>query len=297
MNRTPPIAYVDLDASEAAEPTASLTLRRYVGATFRPPPTDAPHRHNYHELFIVQSGHGRHAIDGHSSDLLPSTVSFITKGQVHILEHMTNMTGWLLRWNDEFLPSNAISPTWSVHATLFSQFGQTHTLPIAPDDLAAIERVMLLIEGEWNDRIGFGRDDMLRHLLAALVIRLERMYQQSLAPAADERDAARLYQQFAALLEDEFARHHDVQFYATALGVSPVRLSRILSRTVGKTTKQVIDERIVLEGRRYLQYTDLAIGEIATALGYADLFHFSKTFKRVTGVAPQPFRDDRQKMT
>lgn len=297
VNRTPPIEYVEIDASNAAEPTAPFTLRRYANASFRPPPSIVPHRHNYHELFIVQSGHGRHAIDGESSDLLPSTVSFVTKGQVHILEHITNLTGWVLRWNDEFLPTGMISPIWSVHATLFSQFGQTHTLRIAPDDLQAIERLLLLIEAEWNDRIAFGRDDTLRHLLAALVIRLERMYQQSLTPATDERDAARVYQQFLALLEDEFARRHDVQFYATSLGITPVRLSRILSRLVGKTTKQVIDGRIVLEARRYLQYTDLPIGEIATALGYADAFHFSKTFKRATGLPPQTFRDDRQKLT
>jgi AraC-like DNA-binding protein len=53
----------------------------------------------------------------------------------------------------------------------------------------------------------------------------------------------------------------------------------------------------VLEAKRYLQYTDLSIKEIAFALGYSDLFHLSKTFKRLTGVAPQSFREQRQKMT
>jgi AraC-like DNA-binding protein len=47
----------------------------------------------------------------------------------------------------------------------------------------------------------------------------------------------------------------------------------------------------VLEARRYLHYTDRSITEIAFALGYRDVAHFSKTFKRLASLAPQRFRE------
>jgi AraC family transcriptional regulator, transcriptional activator of pobA len=99
------------------------------------------------------------------------------------------------------------------------------------------------------------------------------------------------------LLEQHFADRHDVQYYADALHMSPANLSRQLQALLGKTTKQLIDERIVLEARRLLQYTPQSVGEIAYALGYSDQFHLSKTFKRLIGVSPQEYREQRQKTT
>lgn len=73
--------------------------------------------------------------------------------------------------------------------------------------------------------------------------------------------------------------------------------TRQLQAILGKTTKQIIDERIVLEARRRLWYTQQTVGEIAYALGYSDQFHLSKAFKRLVGVSPQEYREQRQKTT
>jgi AraC-like DNA-binding protein len=91
-------------------------------------------------------------------------------------------------------------------------------------------------------------------------------------------------------LERDFAAHHDAGHYAAALGLDPDRLAGILTRLLGKTTKRVIDERLVLEAKRALRYTDRPLKEIAAALGYGDQFHLSKTFKRLAGASPQAFR-------
>jgi AraC family transcriptional activator of pobA len=297
MKQPKDIQYVELANNEMAELSASFFLRRFVGETFRPPVSYLPHRHNYHEIFVVQSGHGQHAIDGQSTDLLPCTVSLITKGQVHIVEHLTELTGWLIRFTDDFLPAGFTSQTWNYHATLFNQLGYNHTLTIQPSDVDALGHVLDLMESEWIQAHTFQQESVLRHLLSVLIIRLERIYQNSLCANQLEREEYRVYQQFMTLLEYHFAHHHDVQYYATALQIAPIKLSRILSRIVGKPTKQMIDEWIVLEAKRYLQYTDLSIKEIAFALGYSDLFHFSKTFKRLAGIAPQAFRAQRQKLT
>ena len=297
MKQPHDIVYVDLVHDDPVARPPSFHFQRFRHDTFRPPADYAPHRHTYHEIFVVQSGRGHHSIDGHAIALVPSTVSLITRGQVHIVEHLTDFTGWLVRFSDEFLPAGHISPTWNYHATLFNKLGHRHTLTIEPSDLGALARVLDLIEDEWRNPIAFHAHSALQHLLSLLIIRLERVYQHALAATHHDHAEYHVYQQFMTLLEYHFASHHDVQYYATALQIAPIKLSRTVRRITGTPTKQVIDERIVLEAKRYLQYTDLSIKEIAFALGYSDLFHLIKTFKRLTGVAPQSFREQRQKMT
>ena len=297
MKQRKAIEYVELDTIKQAEQPGSFFFQHFIENNYHPTAPDAPHRHNFQEVFIVQSGSGKHAIDGQSIDLLPGTVSLIGKGHVHLVEHISDFTGWVLRFGDDFLPAELISQARHDYTVLFNRFGRDHSLTISLADLDDLRVVLDLMEAEWSAAGAARQEHALRHLLALLIIRLERIYQRSLGAAQHERDEYRVYQEFIGVLEREFALHHDVQHYAAALEIAPIRLSRILGRIVGKTTKQLINERIMLEARRYLHYTDLSVTEIAVALGYSDMFQFSKTFKRLAGVAPNAFREQRQKVT
>ena len=66
---------------------------------------------------------------------------------------------------------------------------------------------------------------------------------------------------------------------------------------MGKSTVEVIQERIVAEAKRALMYSGQTIQEIAFELGFDDPYYFSKVFKKVTGQAPKAFRDKLQKFT
>ena len=91
-------------------------------------------------------------------------------------------------------------------------------------------------------------------------------------------------------LERDFTTNHDAGHYAAELGVTPGTLSRTLTKLTGRTTKQLILERVVLEAVRLLRFSDLSVKEIAARLGFSDQFAFSKAFKRQRGAAPQDFR-------
>ena len=59
---------------------------------------------------------------------------------------------------------------------------------------------------------------------------------------------------------------------------SPKTLSNPFSKTYNKTPLQFIQERLILEAKRALHYTNKPIKEIAYDLGFKDLQGFSRFF-------------------
>ena len=78
--------------------------------------------------------------------------------------------------------------------------------------------------------------------------------------------------------------------YAEMLFKSPKTLSNLFAKYNYKTPLQIIHERIALEGKRQLLYTDKTAKEIAHDLGFEDAGSFHKLFKKVIGQTPNDFK-------
>ncbi len=282
MSRRAAIPYVALDPAAPAPADTAFVFVRASGVTFVNPPSDPPHRHDFHELILVEEGRLRHTVDGETADLGPHSLALVARGQVHAVDRAIGLVGWQLRFAEAFLPAAADAPFPATP-------GADPTLALAPTDLAALAPVADLIEVEAARPAGAERDAALRALLTVLLLRVGRIRRAAGAdPTA--REEQRVYRDFVALLERDFAAHHGVAHYAGSLGLDPDRLSAVLTRVLGVPTKRAIDERLVLEAKRLLRHTPLPLKAIAAELGYADPFHLSKVFKRVTGLSPQAYR-------
>jgi AraC family transcriptional activator of pobA len=281
------IRYVDL----RPEDRTSFDIRPLLSHPDPAAPSESPHRHNFQELMWFKSGSGRHAIDNQILEIRPHTFYLIAKGQVHQFLEGHDIEGYLIRFTDDFLPDVSSAQTWNCQIALFSNIAINHTLPIGEENVPALELLLQQIVQEYDCQEGFGKYEVLRHLLSILLVRLERTRRtlpREKRKAIDYRDD--IFQNFGTLLEEHYKTFHRVDQYAAALNITPRQLSEVLKLFLGKTAKQVIKERLVLEAKRYLKYTNLSVKEIAYALGYKDPSYFSKVFKRFTGVAPQAYR-------
>ena len=63
------------------------------------------------------------------------------------------------------------------------------------------------------------------------------------------------------------------------------RAAKALQRLTGRTTKELILDRVMLEAARLLRFTDLTVGQVAHRVGYDDQPYFSRAFKRHSGRA------------
>jgi len=79
--------------------------------------------------------------------------------------------------------------------------------------------------------------------------------------------------------------------FAEQLSVHVNHLNRSLKEITGKTTSQLIAERVSQEARVLLKRTNWNISEIAYSLGFEELSHFINFFKKHFAQTPKAFRD------
>jgi len=81
---------------------------------------------------------------------------------------------------------------------------------------------------------------------------------------------------------------------ARDLGVSRSHFDREFTQQTGQAPKQFLINCKMIEARRYLESSHLRVGEIAEALGYKDIYFFSRQFKQLVGKSPVQYRKEIQ---
>jgi AraC family transcriptional regulator, transcriptional activator of pobA len=142
-------------------------------------------------------------------------------------------------------------------------------------------------EFELHDNI---QGEMLRMLLKRLIIKLTRLAKSQFLGDAINEPELDTVRQFNLLVENNYKKLHQVQDYAALMHKSPKTLSNLFSKYGEKSPSQIIQERVALEGKRMLLFTDHAASEIAYELGFEEPAHFSRFFKKIVGQSPSEFK-------
>lgn len=135
--------------------------------------------------------------------------------------------------------------------------------------------------------------EMLLVLLKRLLIKSVRIARKVLPIEDMPQPKLDTIRKFSLLVEMHFREKHKVSEYADLLNMTPKSLSNLFSRYFNKSPLKVITERIILESKRLLDFSDKNINEIAEALGFDEVSHFSKFFKTQVGLSPSEYKDRR----
>ncbi|MBO2942683.1 response regulator [Paenibacillus sp. F411] len=91
-------------------------------------------------------------------------------------------------------------------------------------------------------------------------------------------------------IEAHLARESSLEEVADILGLNPSYFSQMFKQSTGETFVQYRIRRRMERAKKLLQQPHYRITDIAYDIGYADHSHFTKTFKKYTGVSPSEFR-------
>lgn len=140
--------------------------------------------------------------------------------------------------------------------------------------------------------------DLLRALVTQLILMAVKLRPAPVQRLHPSNAGMRIAERFMELLEQQFpitspahrmALRHPVE-YAQQLSLHVNSLNRMLKNLTGKTTSQLISERTIKDAQELLIHTTWNIVEIAWCLGYEDVSHFIKSFKKYGGTTPATFR-------
>jgi len=142
------------------------------------------------------------------------------------------------------------------------------------------------------------KEDSLRHFIFELIHFAMKMYPVAKHEKKLIGASQRTCTIFVELLERQFPidkNHPAVHLrspsdFAKQLNVHVNHLNRAVKAATGKTTLQIISERIVQEAKILLKQSDKSVSEIAYALGFKEVSHFNNFFKKHTQISPLKFR-------
>jgi AraC-like DNA-binding protein len=96
---------------------------------------------------------------------------------------------------------------------------------------------------------------------------------------------------FIKYVEQNYAEHRDLGFYAEKLNLTTKHLSRVVKETSGKSALEWIEKHVILDAISQLQSSNISIKEIAYRLNFPSQSCFGKYFDRVVGVSPMVYRE------
>jgi AraC-like DNA-binding protein len=262
------------------EVTSVSRMRERAGAAR----FDHVQRPEFNFLLLVTSGRASHMLDFTDYDLTPGCVLWVRPGQVQRWGDMGAYDAHVL-----IFPAGLLAPG-TAHLTDAGTAAPCWWSPA--DALAAdAEELVDLITrtAEDGSLVRELRAPALTHLLSALLLRL--MAQAAATPGSTGSEP---WLAFRELLDEQHVRHHDVAWYAERLGWSARTLARATRAATGKSPKELIDERILLEARRLLAHTDLSVAGVGQSTGFGDASNFGAWFRLRAGQTPAEFRRQAQ---
>lgn len=246
-----------------------------------------PHRHTFFEVCLVgRQGQGEFWVQEQPHVLRPGDLFIARPGVIHQIVN-TAMPNMELRWvSFQWTPPGmpATEPD-----TLLRAFSSSPVLVARSDAVAAL---WAALENAALAGPNLAAEDQYRHLAAALILAVaqagtERVFVPKPA-GLDLGDApARLAVRF---IHDNLSRPLPLSEIAGQVSLSPRHLSRVFARFTGKTPAQYITHARMDRARGLILRSALPLKEIAAAVGYPDIHHFTRVFTAHFGCPPGEMR-------
>lgn len=219
------------------------------------------------------------------------TLFFINSNQYVEVEEGCSEKASMIYYNRDFYCIQIHDAEVACDGLLFNNIFQIPKVVLGAGEAHQTMGTFSAIHNELSSKDDFS-EEMIRILIKQLIIQATRAWKKqnlrgSSLPVPGEED---LFRNFSRLVEIHFRSKHSVAEYADLLSIAPKTLSTRLKRLKLDNPNDVIKNRIVLEAKRLLMYTDSSIKEVAYQLGYDDPAYFSRVFSQCSGCTPAAFR-------
>ncbi|SNR62681.1 helix-turn-helix domain-containing protein [Hymenobacter mucosus] len=203
-----------------------------------------------------------------------------------------DLTGYFCIFTEAFLQRHLVG---GVELPMFQPSGQP-LYTLTNEQLLATRQLFEKMTAEIDSDYAF-KYDLLRNYVFELVHSAMKL-QPATTLYRGSSAATRIASLFAELLERQFpietpgqqVRLRNAHAFAGQLAVHVNHLNRALKEVTGKTTTQLIAERLIQEAYALLKHTDWNVSEISYCLGFEEPAHFNNFFRKHARTTPTALR-------
>lgn len=136
------------------------------------------------------------------------------------------------------------------------------------------------------------REEPPLHLIGHLYLFLDLLTRSSMHIHLDKASKLQNYylKESIIFIERNFQNDISVEDIASFCGLNRSYFGKVFKKLVGKTPQEFLQHYRMVKATELLKLTQLSVGDISKAVGYADPLHFSRAFKRVYGIPPREWR-------
>lgn len=256
-------------------PCAGREVDENTHGIFQPAYTTDQFQHKHYEWFWLRSGRSHMKIDGKIYRLEAGDCCFLPPQSWHC-----DM------YNEE---TPAYESLWFVCHN--RQVGVNHFRyrPVGKWDVVSYSRIpeppelpglLTALQHELQGQVAFShsvRQGLMLQLAGCMERSLETLHNVS---------TEQVSQRVLAYLETHYAKEVSLQAIAQAAYLSPNYLATVFKKETGHTITEALTEIRLRHARRLLLEKQLPVYEVARAVGYENVSHFSRVFHRYTGSSP-----------
>ena len=249
-------------------------------------------RRDFFKIMLVKGNYRIHYADG-VAEIQKQALVFSNPQIPYSCEYTDRiLSGFFCLFTTEFFHQFGNLDQYSVF-----QPGGTHVFELTEEQLIRIDgvykRMFEEIESDYQHKYDVLRNLFFELLHFALKLPAAKVEKQHL------NASRRIANLFLELMERQFPIDEDHQTlqlrsasdFAAQLNVHVNHLNRAVKETTGKTTSQVIAERILQEAKILLKHSPWNVSEISYALGFTEITHFNNFFKKHVQLPPLKFRN------
>lgn len=174
---------------------------------------------------------------------------------------------------------------------ILSEVGKHLCLRMTDREIEDITSLYKILRHRMEDTSFTGMEELATSCLTTFFRYISNdIFSKRTPPPESGGRAQEIHEDFLELVETHSLSHRELSFYADRLCITPKYLSKMVLQASGKSAKEWIFTRIMLEAKVLLFDRSRPIQEISEILGFPNQSSFGSFFRKMKGMSPSAYR-------
>ncbi|NIF04669.1 helix-turn-helix domain-containing protein [Chryseobacterium sp. Tr-659] len=240
---------------------------------------------------VLWKGSGIYSVDDINYSYYGYNILFLSPYQKLKLASESDENIHILFFHGDFYCIEYHKEEVACNGLLFNNIYLNPGIEITKENYEYILELFNHIKKEESEKHQFSESIIKTYIQLILAIGSKQKSSIENSMASNDKLPNKNAAEFQKLLEAHFKSQKELSFYSDKLSITNNALSKAVKKEFTKTPTQLINERIILESKKLLHLTYRSVKEIASELGFADEFYFSRYFKKSVGCSPKKYRE------